>query len=60
MIGCVICLYLKANLLNCYLFQTSDAVLADRRGNLELGQHRRVQPEPGAQRPGCGHHPQQC
>ena len=28
--------------------------------DLELGQHCRVQPEPGVQRPGHGHHPQQC
>ena len=53
MLGWVICLYL-----NYHLLQTSDALLAARQVDLALGQHRSVQPEPGVQWPGCGHHPQ--
>ena len=53
MLGWVIFLCLMAN-----LFQTSNTVLAARRVNLELCQRRRVQHEPGVQRPGSGHHPQ--
>ena len=34
-------------------------MLAARRVDIAIGQQRYVQPEPGVQWPGCGHHPQQ-
>jgi hypothetical protein len=38
--------------------KTSNALLAAQQLDLELGQHRCVQPGVGVQQPGCGHHPQ--